>query len=355
MSLIRFGIASALALLSVGSLKAQSIDLTAAQTVFDTVSDEFPAINATVMIEGEVVWEAVGGSQRGAEDGVETDYNFYSIAKMLTGMAYARLVQEEELDLDQSIRLIDPELPEAYNPVTLRHLLSHAGGVRHYSSERDWREFATRNCTTPGEALGHFIDDPLSSNAGDEMSYTTFGFTLLSHLLVRLTHTDTYDMAMQSVLGGNYLAVTDSDAAVKATNYMGEAGSFEAVEGMNAQCKFGGGGLLASSRDLSSMGAAFAAGEIIDRDSMPEMLAPFVSNSGEEIGYVFGAGAGYSERLETLYVSHSGGSPGGRAFLIVLIEPQIVVAMTSNFDGPNLGETAIGLARVFAGHTASQD
>ena len=60
---------------------------------------------------------------------------------------------------------------------------STAAGVRHYSSREDWISFSDRRCDTPADALGHFIDAPLSPLAEGEMAYTTYGYVLLSHLL----------------------------------------------------------------------------------------------------------------------------------------------------------------------------
>ncbi len=324
-------------------------DRQAAQALFDEYAAQFPALNATVMRDGEIIWEADGGNNVGPADGVETDYNFYSIAKMLTGMAYARLEQETGLDLDQSVRAIDPELPAAYQDVTLRQLLSHAGGVRHYRSEADWIGFADRRCDTPADALGHFIDDRLASRPGRRNRYTTYGFALLSHLLLRITGTTDFDAAMQASLGEHYQVRTDHDEAEKATAYVEEGGETVVFEGLNAQCKFGGGGLIGSSRDLARMGSAFAAGEIVDRERLPGLFEPFVTTRGEEITYVYGMGTGYSQSMQTHYALHSGGSPGGRGFLAVFTDYEVSVALTANFDGPRLPDAAIGLARLAAG------
>ena len=90
MSVIRTGLVSALALLAAVSAPAHAQDTTfdtaAAQSLFDGFAEQFPALNATVMRDGEIIWEAVGGTNRGPEDSVSTDYNFYSIAKMITGI-----------------------------------------------------------------------------------------------------------------------------------------------------------------------------------------------------------------------------------------------------------------------------
>lgn len=329
---------------------ATPFDEQAAQALFDEYAAQFPALNVTVMRDGEILWEAVGGTNRGPEDSVSTDYNFYSIAKMLTGMAYARL-EQEGLDLDQSIRRVDADLPERFDDVTLRQLLSHAGGIRHYNSDRDWIAFADRRCETPADALGHFIDDRLANRPGARNRYTTYGFTLLSHLLVRLTETESYDAAMTSVLGDAYRARTDRAGSDKGTNYYEENGEVIIWDEMSAECKFGGGGLIASSRDLAQMGSDFALGQIVDEARIPDLFAPFTTSNGDEITYVYGMSAGYSQEIGSHYALHSGGSPGGRAFLAVLTDYDVSVALTANFDGPALPDAALGLAQLAAGQS----
>ncbi len=307
---------------------------TLAQERFDEMAALYPALNATVMIEGEIVWEAEGGNHRDDADGVDRDYNVYSVAKLMVALAYLRLEQESGLDLDMSVREVDASLPESYENVTLRALLDHQAGVRHYTSEADWIAFSERRCRLPADALGHFINDPLVPSPEGEMTYTTFGYVLLSHLLVRLTGADDFDTAMQSVLGEAYRARLDQEGADKAANWIDLGEGLERVDGLSAECKFGGGGLLASSRDLATLLSAVASDSLVQTTALAQETGPW---------------AGYSETLRSHYIAHSGGSPGGRAFMFALIEPHVSVALTANSDGPNFYALSLDLVTLFAG------
>lgn len=331
-----------------------SFDIVEAQRRFDEQAAKFPALNATVMVDGVIVWEAEGGLSRNERDGVETDYNIYSIAKMLTGMAFARLENDGVVDLDQSARAIEPKLPEAYEDVTLRQLLSHTAGVRHYKSDAGWTAFGDMRCEKPQDALGHFIEDPLSGKPGYRHKYTTFGFTLLSHLLTQITGDTTYDAAMTTVLGEHYMAEADSEEAVKAVNYIGDPGAFEEIK-LSAECKFGGGGLLASARDLAEMGAALARGDIVPLDYAREHFVPGKSGNGKDVNYAYGMSVGFSESIQTHYSMHSGGSPGGRGYFLVFYEPRVSVGVTSNYDGPHHADLSIALGRIFSGAPAEAE
>jgi len=305
-----------------------------AQAAFDPVARTYPALNATVMVGGEIVWESEGGWERDDADGVDRPYNVYSVAKMLTALAYARLEQTDGLDLDTPVRQIDPDLPAHYDAVTLRSLLEHQAGVRHYTSRADWISFSDRRCETPADALGHFIDAPLSPPEGDEIAYSTYGYVLLSHLLVQLTGTDSFDAAMRDALGDTYLARRDSDDAEKATNWVDLGEGPQTIDGLSAECKFGAGGLLASSRELAEMGHALAAGEMVDLGGWTELPGPW---------------AGHAPEADLHYAAHSGGSPGGRSFMLIYVEPQVSVALTGNADSENLQALSIELADLFAG------
>lgn len=313
-----------------------------AERLFDAVAAHYPALNVTVRRRGAIVWERTGGTARDPRDGVERDYNFYSTAKMLTGLAYARL-EQEGLDLGRSVRTIDPQLPAAYQPVTLRHLLTHTSGVRHYrQGGEDWVAFSARRCAVPADALPHFIDDPLSFPPGERLQYSSYGFVLLSHLLVRVTGEPTYDAAMRRVLGDAYTEQTDRQGADKGVAYLSQNGAFTPMPNLSAECKFGAGGLIASARDLALTGEALYAGRIVDLARAPGVFAPTSATNP----FAYGAVVRVVDGIHT--IGHSGGSPGGRGYLEVWMEPRVAVGLTGNVEGPGLGELAAGLARLFA-------
>lgn len=329
----------------IGAASGQSISpevLVEAGRLFDAVAAHYPALNVTVRRRGTIIWEREGGTARDARDGVDRDYNFYSTAKMLTGLAYARL-EQQGLDVGRSVRTIDPGLPATYQPVTLRHLLTHTGGVRHYrQGGEDWAAFSARRCAVPADALPHFINDPLSFAPGERLQYSSYGFVLLSHLLVRITGARTYDAAMRQVLGSAYTARTDRQGADKGVAYLSQNGGFTSLPNLSAECKFGAGGLIASARDLALTGEALYAGRIVDRARAPAVFAPASAANPFAHGSVVRVVEGFH------VIGHSGGSPGGRGYLEVWMEPQVAVGITGNVEGPALGDLAAALGRLFA-------
>src|SRR5258707_12106754 len=57
-----------------------------------------------------------------------------SVTKQFTAAAVLLLAQQGKLSLEDPVRKYIPELPEAYAPVTLRHMLNHTAGLRDWGS-----------------------------------------------------------------------------------------------------------------------------------------------------------------------------------------------------------------------------
>ena len=114
---------------------------------------------------------------------------------------------------------------------------------------------------------------------------------------------------------------------------------------LSATCKFGGGGLVASSRELARAGAALASGEIMPLGKIEQALSAW----SEVSNVVYGAGSGETgtgaDRVRSW--SLSGGAPGGRSYLLVLVEPQISVAIAGNLDGANMADAARDIAQAW--------
>lgn len=321
------------------------------------IAPHYPGLSAAVFVKGRQVWsEQTGLADIDTRTPVtgHTGFNIYSTSKALTGMAFARLIAQGRTTLATKAADIDPDLPEALRPIRLQDILSHTSGIRHYTSPQDWLRFAQIACDTPKSALTYFQDDPLLHPSGSAEHYSSFAFILASHLLTRLTGEADFARALNQALGAWAHFELDSTSTAKATPYM-EAGLLPSLpKGTGpkdiiptplppAGCKFGGGGLIASASQLAEAGAALASGLIIPKHRLTEALKPWTDVSNVVYGGAIGKTT-HDGQITTTY-SLSGGAPGGRSYLLVLIEPEISVAICGNIDGPNLADTARLIAR----------
>ncbi len=253
-------------------------EIARARAVLEPIISLFPGLAVSVTVDGEEVWADGWGfadTKTGQRAAPDTRFNVYSVAKMLTGIAAARLDEMGLLDLDEPLTNIIEQLPDSYGNVTPRLLIGHLAGVSHYASDEDWQAFGTRHCTEPADALPHFTNRPLMSAPGAERTYSTYGYVLLSEVLARRSPQKSYTQFMRQEI-------------------------FDVA------------GMRRTRLDAEGLG--------------PEAKATTVH-----------------------WARHSGGSPGGRAFLVVLLTHRVSVGIAANADGPSLRSAASNIAYVFAG------
>ncbi|MAY06539.1 MAG: penicillin-binding protein, partial [Verrucomicrobiales bacterium] len=108
-----------------------------------------------------------------------TMFRWASISKSLTALVAMQLWEKGHLELDADVRSYVPEFPDKGHKVTLRQLLSHQGGIVHYTNgpvivtQRQYKQ------PNPFEnvllALDTFKESPLVNVPGEKYSYTTHG------------------------------------------------------------------------------------------------------------------------------------------------------------------------------------
>lgn len=324
-----------------------------AQAALERIASEYPGLSATVFVKGKVAWSGTIGyadSAKQAPVTTDTRFNIYSTSKAVTGLAFARLINQGRVSLDARAGDIAPDLPATLHDIRIKHILSHTSGIRHYTSQKDWLAFAQKRCATPADALPYFENDALVDAPGAAEHYSSFAFVLASHLLTRITGED-FATSINSALATRF--ELDNPKAMKSITYIraSQLPGNASTEGIvplpiaSAECKFGGGGLIATSRQLAEVGARLTEGKIIPKSRLTEALTPW----SEVSGVVYGGGVRKIDHKGKSVTSYalSGGAPGGRSYLLVLIEPRISVAVTGNIDGPNLEATAREIASAF--------
>src|SRR6476469_4331937 len=75
----------------------------------------------------------------------ETVFQSGSMGKQFTATAIMMLVEEGKLGLDDPITKYFPGAPATWEKITVRHLLTHTGGMTDYPSDFDFRRDHTEN------------------------------------------------------------------------------------------------------------------------------------------------------------------------------------------------------------------
>lgn len=332
-------------------------------------ADHIPGMAVAVWRGNELVWVEGFGSadleQQVPATG-KTLFRYGSVAKPLTGTLAARLAQQQLIDLDRNIRLYLPEWPERHPPITLRQLLGHLGGIRHYGRKDfdqsapggmiDWRLYRDRD-----SILSLFAQDDLVSAPGGKFHYSTFGYTLAGLVMEAATGKDFGTLLREHVLapgGIEDIYVDDrlllipnrSEAYDPASDYRGvpeTAGPVVNAYTLNSAYKVPGGGLIGDAGSLARFGALHFAPGFVQDAFYRQVFTVQRTVAGEPTN------TGLGWRVETdpagrRLLHHSGSQQGSRAHISVYPDQRLSVAILSNLG--NRPEKIFDLAASVSAH-----
>jgi len=132
-----------------------------------------------------------GMAQDGIQNRIDTKFHVASITKQFTAAAIMQLVEQEKINLQESINAFLPAhyRSDKWNNVTIHHLLSHTSGIEDYALERDYYEVEKGFCfgnTVDGMIKEAMVKD-LSFLSGSKFSYSNIGYTLLGEIIQHTT------------------------------------------------------------------------------------------------------------------------------------------------------------------------
>ena len=145
--------------------------------------NDLPGLSVAVAVDGEIVFsEGVGYAEldnRTPAAG-RTVHNVGSVSKVLAVVGLMQLVEQGRVDLDATIQTYMPWYPERAHPITVRHILTHTSGIRHYNGV----EFGPhdllrlRHYDDFEEATELWRDDPLAYETGTGWMYSSHAHNL---------------------------------------------------------------------------------------------------------------------------------------------------------------------------------
>jgi CubicO group peptidase (beta-lactamase class C family) len=297
---------------------------------------QIPGLSVAVAHEGKVIWSQ-GFGWADLENKVPvtplTKFRIGSVSKPFTAALVALLREQGKIDIDVPIQTYVPEFPEKQKPITVRHLLTHTSGIRHYAGD----EFFTNRYTSIEEGLVVFKDDPLKEDPGKQFLYTSYGYNLIGVAVEAACGGSFEDCLARYVLEPLGLRHTVVDRAERLIRYRAR-GYVLTKEGelVNAPphptlYKLPAGGLLSIPEELVAFGSAHLDPGLLDAEMLEQLFVEQRTADGESIKFGLGwvlTGDSSGRRVW----GHLGGSVGGCSALLVYPESGLVVAVTANRD-----------------------
>lgn len=305
-----------------------------------------PGASVLVMRDGEVLVRKSYGmadleARRPASP--STHYRLASITKQFTAAAVLDLAHRHKLSLDDSARRFIPSLPSYADRVTIRHLLTHTGGLADYE---DHIPEGTSAQLTDADVLA--IVEKRSSpefDAGTRYHYSNTGYALLALIVERASGLSFADYLRSRIFTPAGMSTTVahreglSSVPDRAFGYSREGDIWTRTDQSLTSAVLGDGGVYSSIDELAHWTRA------LDEGRFAEAAEPMVETDQANVRYGFGWRIGARAGRRT--IGHTGETRGFRNAWIRFPDERLSVIILTNRNEGSPNDLALRVADLF--------
>jgi serine beta-lactamase-like protein LACTB, mitochondrial len=325
-------------LVTLAPLRAQHQFASAAR-IAEEVRKELgaPGLSVAVAVDDELVWSSGFGSAD-VENEVpargNTVYRIASISKTFAATAVLQLVDRGKVAVDDPITKY---VPTFKHPVTLRQIMNHTSGIRHY---KPGENNSTVRYTALADAITIFKDDPLVFPPGTKTLYSSYAFNLLAGVVevasgMPLERFLEESIANPSGLTDTHLEYAERIVLHRARGYERSANELRNAPYVDNSIKWFGGGMISSAEDLIRFNIALNSGKLLTPESLTLMNTPGTLNDGTPIEYSLGWELS-TDATGNRFVDKYGSGTGVSTYLLRIPEKRFAVAVLVNMSRGNI-------------------
>jgi D-alanyl-D-alanine carboxypeptidase len=314
---------------------------------------QFPAAAVAVIKDGTIV-VAKGYGLSDVEKGIkateQTVFQLASVTKQFTAAAVLMLVEDGKVSLDAKVTDMLPGLPAAWNPVTVRHLLTHTSGIPSYTDTFRVNKVTDSRVFTPDGILALVKDAPLQFTPGERFAYCNTGYYLLGMVIEKASGKPYGTFVTERIftpLGMTSSGYDDYGDArpMRAKGYNTANGQTTPAEHTHPSQPFAAGALVSTVVDLAKWDAALGARKLLKPASYDAMWTPMRLNDGSPSTYAMGwVVEPYRGRPRQ---AHGGGITGFSTFIARFPDDRITIVALVNQGGGAAGPLVDGIADIY--------
>jgi len=315
---------------------------TASRLLRETLSkDHGTGIAAAVMVDGKLVWsDAAGrsGDRNNPDLTPLASMRLGSVSKPITAALIARLSDLGLLDLDSPIQQYVPEFPEKNRTLTLRHLLTHTSGIRHYNFSSFSESNSRIQYQNLSESLFSFSDEPLLFPPGEQYAYSSFGYNLAGAAIENALGVSFGDALQNYLVQPMMLERTtvDNPAAVVSCRPAFYTVAFGRIPistiWRNHSDAYPSAGILASAEDLVRFASIYFQGDYLEAGTRDFFMTPVVLDDTQVVRQSPGWELEFDENGDVAWYGHGGTTNGAYASLRYYPESNTIISGISNYN-----------------------
>ena len=289
---------------------------------------------AVAIVQNNKVFKAQGYGYSNVEHAVpvtaETMFQSGSIGKQFTATLVMMLVEDGKIGLDDSIRDYLTDAPDAWQPITIRNLLTHTSGIPDYTEGAiDYRRDYTE------DEMAHLAYPlPLEFTPGTRWSYSNTGYLLLGVVIHRASGTFYGDLLRQRVF--RPLGMMTARVISEADIVPHRAAGYQLVDGelknqdwvaptINTTAD---GALYLSLQDYIAWDRGLRANALLKASSWAQIYEPVKLASGNT--YPYGFGWGVEEIGGKKAYRHGGAWQGFETYIARYLDDDLTIVVLTN-------------------------
>jgi len=280
----------------------------------------------------------------------QTIFRLASLTKQFTALAIMMLQERGKLKTGDSVCKYLDACPAAWQPVTIRHLLTHTSGIPNYTSFPDFAQTSMLPATHES-FIGRVKDKPLDFAPGEKFNYNNTGYYLLGVVVERAAGKSYEDFLQENIFTPLGMKNTgfDSPARIiknRAAGYEGQGERIHNASYIDMSNGYASGAIVSTTEDLLLWDKALYTEKLLSRKSFEEMFTPFKDLSPTK-NYAY---AWWLEKQsDRQAISHSGHINGFSTYLMRYPAERVTVIVLSNNRGAPSERVAKDLSAVVFG------
>ncbi len=318
---------------------AQNLDKTKLDNYFEALESNNKFMGSVAVSKnGKIIYsKSVGFSdwENSLRVDENTRYRIGSISKTFTAVLVLKGVEENRIDLKQTIDKYFPTIKNAKR-ITIEDLLYHRSGIHNFTDDKDYLTWNTRP-KTEKEMVAIIANRGSDFEPDSKSQYSNSNYVLLSYILEKSFQKPYGELLEEYIidpieLGNTYFGGEINNSNKNCNSYR-YSETWELVPETDVSIPMGAGGIVSTPKDLVKFSDALFSGKLLNRESLEKM---------KTIKENFGIGLFQIPFYNKIGYGHTGGIDGFSSVFSHFSDGEISYALTSN--GTNYNNNNISIS-----------
>jgi CubicO group peptidase (beta-lactamase class C family) len=265
----------------------------------------------------------------------ESKYRIGSISKTFTAVLVLKAVEENKLELSQTIDKYFPSIENA-DQITIEQLLRHRSGIHNFTNDKAYLTYNTQ-AKSEKEMIAVIAEAGSDFEADSKAEYSNSNYVLLSYILEKSLKQPFAELLNEHItapleLTNTYFGkeINTANQECKSYKYIG---NWNVESETNTSIPMGAGGVVSTPSDLVTFSDALFGGKLLKAESLALM---------KTIKDQYGIGLFQIPFYDKTGYGHTGGIDGFSSVFSHFADGNVSYALTSN--GSNFNNNKISIA-----------